>query len=186
MHRRSFLQASLLAGLWSLLPTAGAAAPRTWLYVDTERRSVTLFEGYRDPRPLRHFEPGALGRNGADHYRIRGSRVTPKGRFRITGINEKSRFHRFFAFDYPTVEQARWGLERGVITRREHRAIVAAHRRGDPPPQNTALGGHIGLHGVKGKRSTAWNWTEGCVALMNDQIDILTPWLGVGTHVVVV
>ena len=87
---------------------------------------------------------------------------------------------------FSAVEQARQGHERGVISRRERDAIIAARRAGRQPPQNTALGGHIGLHGVNGNRTTNWNWTEGCVALMNDQIDILTPWLRPGTHVIVV
>ena len=188
MKRRDFLQNTALAAAALGLPDVAGANPyrEIWLYIRTRERSVTLYQGYREPRPLRHFEPGAIGRKGAAGFRVRGSSITPRGRFRISRINEQSRFHRFFGFDYPTLEQAREGRRRGILSRRELEAVRMARRQGRQPPQTTALGGHIGLHGVNNGRSTDWDWTEGCVALPNHQIDILTPWLTNGTHVVVV
>jgi hypothetical protein len=58
--------------------------------------------------------------------------------------------------------------------------------KGRLPPQNTALGGRIGLHGLgRGdpKVHQQFNWTNGCIALTNEQIDQLLTWVGKGTRV---
>ena len=67
-------------------------------------------------------------------------------------------------------------------------AILDAFRRGRLPPQDTALGGELGIHGT-GDGSPAIqrdvNWTTGCVALTNQQAFELERWVRVGTTVVV-
>jgi len=50
------------------------------------------------------------------------------------------------------------------------------------------LGGGIGIHGIgRGDLDIhrQYNWTNGCVALDNDQITDLARWIGVGTRVVI-
>jgi lipoprotein-anchoring transpeptidase ErfK/SrfK len=57
---------------------------------------------------------------------------------------------------------------------------------GKTPPQHTPLGGYIGIHGVGSgdpEVHRAYNWTNGCVALTNAQIDILAEWARAGTPV---
>ena len=57
---------------------------------------------------------------------------------------------------------------------------------GRPPPQDTALGGYIGIHGVGAGDPAVhedFNWTEGCVALTDAQIDALLRHITVGTAV---
>lgn len=52
-------------------------------------------------------------------------------------------------------------------------AIVAAEQAGIAPLQDTALGGEIGIHGIgRGdpRIHRAFNWTAGCVALTNAQL----------------
>ena len=60
--------------------------------------------------------------------------------------------------------------------------------QGQTPPQNTALGGYIGIHGL-GNRDPAihkkMNWTDGCIALTDEQIEQLAQWIDVGTRVVI-
>ena len=51
--------------------------------------------------------------------------------------------------------------------RREHKAIVEAHRKGTTPPWNTKLGGEVFVHG-RGSKS---DWTLGCIALDDSDID---------------
>ena len=74
----------------------------------------------------------------------------------------------------------------GEISRQQLQAIVSAHRRGKAPPQNTRLGGQIGIHGLGEAdldlhRMT--NWTRGCVALTDRQVDSLLGWIRVGMTV---
>lgn len=64
--------------------------------------------------------------------------------------------------------------------------ILDAKILGKTPPQNTQLGGHIGIHGI-GQGNPAihnnYNWTNGCIALTNKQIDQLSQWVKTGTVV---
>lgn len=65
-------------------------------------------------------------------------------------------------------------------------AIRRAHKRGEVPPQNTGLGGLIGIHGIgagDADMHREYNWTNGCVALTNEEIDRLVEWVDVGTLV---
>ena len=63
--------------------------------------------------------------------------------------------------------------------------VLALGIQGVDPP--TTLGGLIGIHGIgKGdpRVHRDFNWTFGCVALTNEQIDQLRPWVRLGTRVV--
>ncbi|MCX7778561.1 MAG: L,D-transpeptidase, partial [Armatimonadetes bacterium] len=55
------------------------------------------------------------------------------------------------------------------INRRQYGEIVGAIRDKKRPPWNTPLGGEIGLHGG----GTHSDWTIGCIALENSDIEEL-------------
>ena len=59
--------------------------------------------------------------------------------------------------------------------------MEAAHRRAKTPPQYTPLGGLIEIHGL----GAGADWTLGCVAVENDVIDALWPWVRVGQEVTI-
>lgn len=129
--------------------------------------------------------PVALARV-AGPKRMRGDRRMPEGEFRIAApMRPSERFHRFLPIDYPTPADAARGLAEGLIGQRTHDAIVRAHREGRMPPQETALGGHLGFHG-EGRRwrgSGALDWTEGCVALSDADMERLGDLAPPGTPV---
>lgn len=114
-----------------------------------------------------------------------GDQRMPEGDYRIAGPARPSRFHRFLPIDYPGPADAERALTEARIDRAEHDAIVAAHRAGRMPPQTTALGGHLGFHG-EGRR---WrgegdlDWTEGCIALSDRDIERLGRLAPPGTPV---
>ena len=179
---RQKLREPLLALLVSLLP-AFAAAAQPWLLVDTETLTLTVMQ---DERPQLTLHNLSIGRYGATAEKFRGDNMTPLGRFHITHIERATAFHRFVGLSYPDTKRAKSGRRQGDISERELQAIVAAHRRGKPPPQNTALGGRIGIHGLGNadpQLHETVNWTRGCVALTDRQIDKLLPWLQVGMMV---
>ena len=68
------------------------------------------------------------------------------------------------------------------------RRFVGPFMTGDIPPQVTPLGGYLGIHGV-GEGDPGihadFNWTHGCIALTNQQIDDLAGWIRIGMRVVV-
>ena len=168
----------------SLTPVAsGDSTDGRWLLIDTGELTLRVMQ---DGQPRLTLENIAIGRYGTSRNKRRADNTTPLGRYRITEIEADSVFHRFIGLDYPGIEQAEAAYREGVIGQREYQAILRAHREGLAPPQNTALGGHIGIHGL-GQGDPRWhetlNWTRGCIALTNDQIDTLMSWVRAGMMV---
>ncbi len=154
-----------------------------WILVDTAKARIEVLDG---GTVLAAYDDIAIGRNGAGVNKRRNDEKTPLGHFRIAWISAKTRFHRFFGLDYPNLAYAKRALTKGLINRRQFNAIRHNLAAGEPPPQNTRLGGQIGLHGVGAgsvKVHHEFNWTEGCIALTNEQIDDLWRFAAVGTPV---
>jgi murein L,D-transpeptidase YafK len=176
-----------LSIVFSLVPMGAAAEmdPEPWLLVETEPHVLKVMQG---DRPVQIFPRIAIGRRGVGIDKQRGDDKTPLGEYRIGWINENSRFYRFFGFTYPNPEVAKRGFIRGLVGENLFRSILRAHLAELTPPQDTPLGGQIGIHGIgAGDRSIheQFDWTHGCVALTNEQIDQLTPWVKKGTLVVI-
>jgi hypothetical protein len=159
--------------------------PAVWLLVDTRNMTLSVMRG---TETVQTFTGIAIGRFGTTEAKHTLDGKTPLGEFRITRIAEKTSFHRFFGIDYPNLAHARAGLESGRITPAEFAAIRNAHRRQTPPPQHTALGGFIGIHGL-GDGDPAihedFNWTNGCIAMTNEQMDDLAQWIEEGILVII-
>lgn len=154
-----------------------------WILVDTEKQ---VLEVKRGTETVATFENIAIGRNGAGFKNRRGDNITPLGIYRIGWINDKSIYRTFYGFTYPSAENAQVALRKGLISKNVYNSIVAAHENGIIPPQHTPLGGRIGLHGLgkaDEKIHRAMNWTQGCVAVTNEQIDELSQWLEEGIEV---
>jgi murein L,D-transpeptidase YafK len=170
---------TLLLALALLAPLAAGAAggPDTWLLIDTEARTLQIYDG----ESLVHtYENIAIGSNGAAHRRMLGDEQTPLGTFRIARIREETRYHRFFALNYPALDDALRAYEDGRISKNDLEAIRHAQEQGLEPPSSTPLGGNIGIHGLgKGdpKVHEDFNWTDGCIALTNEQVDDLALWI---------
>ena len=112
-----------------------------------------------------------------DHWR------TPDGQFFVVSKNSGSKFYKAFVLNYPTAEDAERGFRSGIITRTERDAIVNAEAQSSMPPMNTALGGWIEIHGKgTGARS---NWTQGCIALKDAEMDALWKVVPLGTPVLI-
>lgn len=165
-------------------PTARKARPavplprlrRPQVVVEKSAHRLTVYDG---ARPVRSYR-AAVGSGKGDKVR-EGDRCTPEGEFIICVKNPKSRFTQALGLSYPNIEDARRGLRDGLITRRQHDAIVLAVRQGRRPPWKTPLGGEIMIHGGGAGR----NWTDGCIALEDADILELYRALPVGTPVTI-
>ncbi|SDM87805.1 L,D-transpeptidase catalytic domain [Franzmannia pantelleriensis] len=156
-----------------------------WVKVDNSDATLTV---YRGDYPLERINGISIGQRGAARMRVRGDKQTPKGEFRINGINTNSRFHLFFAVDYPTPWNALEALNAGVMSRAEYEEYHYFLLRHGRPPQDTVLGGNIGLHGIgEGDPEIhgRFDWTLGCVAVTNEEIERLAELIGIGTRVVI-
>jgi L,D-peptidoglycan transpeptidase YkuD (ErfK/YbiS/YcfS/YnhG family) len=83
---------------------------------------------------------------------------------------------------YPNIEDAERGLKNGLITQAEHDEIVKAINEKAMPPQKTKLGGEIYIHGGGCKA----DWTAGCMALDNEEMQEIFEAIEVGTAVKIV
>jgi murein L,D-transpeptidase YafK len=125
-------------------------------------KSAHLMSVYRQGRLVREFRV-AIGRGDPGPKRRQGDGRVPEGTYRITAHNPDSAFHLSLRIGYPTQEQ-----------------IAAASRLGVNP------GGDIMIHGLPngrssiGSRHTMVDWTEGCIAVTNREIEWLYKAVKVG------
>jgi murein L,D-transpeptidase YafK len=178
----------------ALLISLLAFAPLTWskssdyvIEISKSKREMLL---KRDDDVLKRYSI-ASGRGGSGDKQFTGDLKTPVGTYRIVRFNDSSKFHRFLLLNYPNVKDAFFGFKSDLINRREFDLIIDALRKGKIPPQNTKLGGAIGIHGIgdinskKLRIHNALDWTEGCVALTNEDIEELRRRVPLGTKVVI-
>lgn len=113
----------------------------------------------------------ALGFEPVGHKQRQGDGKTPEGWYWVSWkIPEgQTSFHKALYVNYPNADDARAGLDRGLISQATHDRIVAAAAKRSTVT-DSALGGLIEIHG---SGSSPKNWTLGCVALDNPDIDWL-------------
>ncbi len=155
------------------------------MLVDTEAQTLDLMDGEES---LLHIDSVVIGRGGANRDRRLGDEHTPLGRFKVAWFNPDSRFHFFIGLDYPRREHVLRAHRQGLIDEPEYRRLLKAIHAARVPPQNTVLGGQIGIHGIGAGNEELHrmaNWTEGCVAVTNAEIDALRRYVRIGTSVLI-
>lgn len=145
------------------------------IIVRKKRRALEVYDG---GKLIKTFTV-VLGFAPSGDKEIEGDGKTPEGEFYVFTKNAESKFHLSLGLSYPSKDDAERGLDTGVITRSERDEIVSAIDNKTMPPQKTALGGEIYIHG--GGVESDWTW--GCVALKNEEIEELFRLIPVGTKV---
>lgn len=108
----------------------------------------------------------AIGRGGLDPKQQQGDHRTPEGTYRVDKKNSGSKFYKALHISYPSAEDASRAEARGV-----------------------SPGGDVEIHGLPagykwmGEAQHFYDWTDGCIALSDSQIDELWPYVNVGTVV---
>ena len=139
---------------------------------------------------IKHFYI-AYGKGGKGAKRILGDSKTPLGVYKIINFKGDSKFHFFMQLDYPNLLDAWYGYKNKIINAKEFKYITTAIKNNDIPPQNTKLGGYIGIHGLgettdqKLAIHNEINWTQGCIAMTNAEINDLKKYVGIGTRVII-
>jgi L,D-peptidoglycan transpeptidase YkuD (ErfK/YbiS/YcfS/YnhG family) len=111
-----------------------------------------------------------LGRNWVGNKRKMGDKATPEGFYKIIHKYQgrETLYHKALALDYPNAEDKerfKKEISKGTI------------------PSSSRIGDGIQIHGGGGK---GVDWTEGCVALRDSEIDIVFNLIRVGTPVTIV
>ena len=147
------------------------------IVVSKSKRRLIL---YSDGQPVRMYRVG-LGTDPINDKVKEGDRRTPEGEFYIFTKNERSAYYLSLGLSYPNIEDAERGLRDGLITRGQYDQIAKAIQQKEMPPQQTALGGEIYIHG-NGSKS---DWTWGCVALEDEEIRELFEVVPIKTTVII-
>ncbi|HPF88290.1 MAG TPA: L,D-transpeptidase family protein [Candidatus Limiplasma sp.] len=116
--------------------------------------------------------PVALGRHTLGKKQREGDGRTPEGTYHICLIKPNGKYGRSLGLDYPSPADAAAALQRRAIDPDTCQTIAdaaAAHRR---PPWGTPMGGEIYIHEGGVQR----DWTQGCIALNAEDMDILFPY----------
>jgi murein L,D-transpeptidase YafK len=143
----------------SLAPPAERA---TLVVVDKVARRLTIL---RSGKPLKTYEM-ALGGNPTGHKQQEGDSRTPEGRYAIDFKNPHSRFHLSLRISYPNAAD------------RER-----ARKRGVPPGSDIMIHGLPNGLGWLGSLYLFRDWTDGCIAVTNRQVEEIWSMVDVGTPV---
>ena len=108
----------------------------------------------------------SLGRNPIGDKKYEGDKKTPEGLYYINDKNSNSGYHKNLGISYPNEND-----------------IEEAKQIGKPP------GGEIKIHGLRnktgfiGKFHRWYDWTLGCIAVTNNEIDELYNVVNIGTPI---
>jgi murein L,D-transpeptidase YafK len=155
--------------------------------IDKSKHRLMIME---NGKPLQTFSC-AIGKGKNDKKERMGDNRTPEGEYRIVAVNKKSEFHIFLHLSYPNPVDIENGHSKGLIGDSLYKAMKADCANGRLPSQTTALGGNVGIHGLKkgwgwiGRLHTLVDWTRGCIALTDGQIEEIASHIGIGTKVLI-
>ena len=156
---------------WLAMPLSVAANGRRFfgtadsILVEKGAHRLTLF---REGMPVVSYRV-ALGQNPVGHKARAGDKRTPEGLYHIDARNPNSRFHLGLHVSYPNAQDVARARAEGVST-----------------------GGDIMIHGLpngQGAVGTAhrqYDWTNGCVAVTDEEIEEIWSSVPVGTPVRIV
>lgn len=155
------LTALLAAAHWPTTPLPdGSAADR--VVVDKSDARMSLYDG---GTLLREYRV-SLGGQPVGPKQTEGDERTPEGVYRLDGSNATSTAHLSLHVSYPDARDRAHAGAAGV----------------DP-------GGLIMVHGIRnglgwlGRFHRLWNWTDGCVAVTNAEMDEIWRVVPVGTEI---
>jgi murein L,D-transpeptidase YafK len=130
--------------------------------VDKQKRQLVLLSQGKEIRSYKV----ALGGQPVGPKVRQGDHRTPEGLYVLDGRNPGSRFYKSFHISYPNAKD-----------------VAAAKKLGVSP------GGDIMLHGLPkgyawvGKGQALHEWTDGCIAVSNEEMDELWRLIQVGTPI---
>jgi murein L,D-transpeptidase YafK len=116
---------------------------------------------------------------------------TPVGDYEVCDIDTNSIYYRFVKINYPNLQDLNDAKNRGVISREDFENLRYQSDLNQSPRADTKLGGNIGIHGL-GRLNFlfknlpfVFNWTDGSIAISNESMDELFPFLQKGTRVII-
>jgi murein L,D-transpeptidase YafK len=154
----------IIFSIYNLYPEEKLARGKTvdsLVILKSERKLVVYSQGQQ----LKTYSI-ALGKNPVGPKEFEGDGKTPEGSYLVTGKNPESGYHRNLGISYPDTED-----------------IGRANRLKLSP------GGDIKIHGLRnglgfiGKFHRWFDWTNGCIAVTNEEIEELFMTVRIGAKI---
>ena len=127
------------------------------------KKSVYRIYLYKDNKVVKTYFI-ALGANPKGHKQYEGDKRTPEGTYILDYVKQNSRFYKSFHISYPNKKD----IEHAKALGKRPGGMIMVH--GQPYIQNNP---------TPGIQSS--NWTNGCIALMNDDMDEFLELVAPGT-----
>ena len=176
-----FLLAFSASGLQAAEPSA-----RRIVVVDKATRELTLYVGGRQAARF----PVSFGVDPVSDKVRAHDLATPEGLYAITYHKSRTRFHRTLGLSYPNLADAQRGLASGLVSAAGYTRVRKAALASRQTPCDTGLGCAIAIHGGGVYRQFGEfrerDWTEGCIALDNRDMDKLFNLCRVGDPVLII
>ena len=135
------------------------------ILIEKSKRTMTVYSQNNAIKTYRI----ALGFAPIGHKQQEGDGKTPEGHYTIAAKNPRSQFHLSLKISYPSATNR-----------------LEAHRRGINPGSDIMIHGLGRGFGWLGSAHYLKDWTLGCIAVTNEEIDELYPVVKVGTAVEIV
>ncbi len=159
LSRRSVLigAPALLAACGSSAQIAGYSGPPiTGIMAFKEKRTLYLLNGNKAVKTY----PFQLGFSPVGHKQFEGDGKTPEGTYLIDRRNPRSEYHLSIGISYPDIDD-----------------VTFARANGKSP------GGEIFIHGTPKQVEGRKDWTAGCIAVTNAEIEEIYGMVGTNTPI---
>ena len=176
-----------MSSILLLCNNAPAANDKYDLVISRSSQELKVMDGTQIVKQIRI----AYGKGGKGAKRALGDSKTPLGVYKIVNFKGDSKFHFFMQLDYPNLLDVWYGYKNKIINASEFKNITTTIKDKGIPPQDTRLGGFVGIHGLgettdqKLAIHNETNWTEGCIAMTNEEITDLKKYVDIGTRVII-
>ncbi|MBU2494540.1 MAG: L,D-transpeptidase [Bacteroidetes bacterium] len=155
------------------------------IVVDRSNFSLDL---YSDTILVKRYK-AVFGKNRSSVKTSAFDYATPIGEYIICKIDTNTQYHKFFQINFPNIRDAAEAFKNGYINKEEHDLILKYYKKNECAPKQTRLGANIGIQGT-GKYNYifknlpfVFNWTNGSIAISNENIDELYKIIKIGTPV---
>jgi len=132
------------------------------IVIEKSKRTLTLMNGTKTVKTYKV----ALGGQPVGRKDRQGDHKTPEGIYAVNAKNPRSQFYKALHISYPNVADRANARKLGV-----------------------SPGGDVEIHGLGtkwgfiGAKHRLTDWTDGCIAVTNEEIDEIYPQIEVGTLV---
>jgi len=144
--------------------------------IDKRPQNITLIKVYKNKRLMQVYNRStlvktykiSLGKQPLGHKQFEGDNKTPEGTYYINGKNPNSLYHKNLGISYPN---------------KNDKSFAKKHKK--------SAGGLIKIHGLPngkgkiGKLHLMYDWTHGCIAVTNKEIDEIYAATKVGVKIII-